>query len=169
MRDEQTTEQPGSHLAFIPLSTARTGAFSADRDFKGGHAHTFEVLFENTMQSNISFLSGVHSARRRPVESEALGSANDVPTAFVTSDSSRRPRRGKEHNNNTLQGLNFVQLLAQRMAKLPPIPKKVVALYYYENMRLAEIAPCFGLSEDRIRHILLETLDLLRTYLSRIS
>ena len=54
------------------------------------------------------------------------------------------------------------------MANLPPIPKKVVALFYYENMQLAEIAAWLGLGEDKIRQIRLETLELLRTYPSRI-
>ena len=41
-------------------------------------------------------------------------------------------------------------MLAQRIAQLPEMPKKVLALYYYENLRLADIAACFGLTESRI-------------------
>ena len=58
-----------------------------------------------------------------------------------------------------------IQLLVKRIAELPPTPKKVLALYYREDLQIAEIATCFGLSEDRIRQILSETVDLLRTYL----
>ena len=39
-----------------------------------------------------------------------------------------------------------------------------MALYYYENMQLTELAACFGFTEDKIRQILLHTLDLLRTF-----
>ena len=53
---------------------------------------------------------------------------------------------------------------AQRLAQLPPISKKIMALYYYENMQLTELAACFGFTEDKIRQILLHTLDLLRTF-----
>ena len=69
---------------------------------------------------------------------------------------------GSEQNNNTLSRQSCAQLLALRMAQLPPISKKVTALYYYENVQLAELAACFGFSEDKIRLILSQTLDLLR-------
>src|SRR5580700_6598421 len=56
-------------------------------------------------------------------------------------------------------------LLAQRMAELPDTPKKVLAMYYYENMRLSEIATCFRLTESRICQIHTQTIALLRNYL----
>jgi RNA polymerase sigma factor for flagellar operon FliA len=56
-------------------------------------------------------------------------------------------------------------LLAQRMAELPDTPKKVLAMYYYENMRLSEIATCFSLTESRICQIHTQTISLLRSYL----
>ena len=37
--------------------------------------------------------------------------------------------------------------------QLPPAQKKVLALYYYEDMRLREIAEVFGLTESRICQI----------------
>src|SRR5215471_6217545 len=62
-----------------------------------------------------------------------------------------------------------VRLLAKRIAELPPIPKKVLALHYYEDLSIPEIATCFGLGEDRIRQILSENVDLLRTYLLSVD
>lgn len=56
-------------------------------------------------------------------------------------------------------------LLAQRMAELPDMPKKVLAMYYYENMRISEIATCFRLTESRICQIHTQTIGLLRNYL----
>ena len=60
-----------------------------------------------------------------------------------------------------------LSLLTQRMAELPDKPKKVLAMYYYENMRVAEIAACFRLSESRICQIHTQTIGLLRNYLVR--
>jgi DNA-directed RNA polymerase specialized sigma subunit len=60
-----------------------------------------------------------------------------------------------------------LSLLTQRMAELPDTPKKVLAMYYHENMRLAEIAACFRLSESRICQIHTHTIGLLRNYLDR--
>jgi len=51
------------------------------------------------------------------------------------------------------------------MAELPDIPKKVLAMYYFKNMRLSEIAACFGLTESRICQIHTQMISLLRNYL----
>jgi RNA polymerase sigma factor for flagellar operon FliA len=58
-------------------------------------------------------------------------------------------------------------LLTQRMAELPDTPKRVLAMYYHEKMRLSEIAACFRLSESRICQIHTQTIGLLRNYLDR--
>ena len=42
-----------------------------------------------------------------------------------------------------LERKEILSLLAQRMTKLPEIQKKVLAMYYHENMKLSEIAACF--------------------------
>ena len=68
---------------------------------------------------------------------------------------------------DALERKEALSLLAQRMAELPDMPKKVMAMYYYENMRLAEIAACFGLTESRICQIHTQTIGLLRNYLAK--
>ena len=62
----------------------------------------------------------------------------------------------------------LLELLTQRMAELPDIPKKILAMYYFENMRLAEIAAVFGLTESRICQIHAQTILGLRGYLQRV-
>ena len=66
---------------------------------------------------------------------------------------------------DALERKEVLSLLAQRMEQLPAVPKKVFAMYYYENMRLSEIATCFGLTESRICQIHTQTVGLLRNYL----
>ena len=39
------------------------------------------------------------------------------------------------------------------LAKLPPKSKKVLAMYYHENMRLQDIATCLGVTESEVREI----------------
>ena len=63
----------------------------------------------------------------------------------------------------------LLQLLAQRIAELPDIPRKILAMYYFENMRLAEIAQVFGLTESRICQIHSQTILGLRAYLGRVA
>jgi len=50
-----------------------------------------------------------------------------------------------------------VLLLAQCISKLPWMRKKVLAMYYFENMPLADIATTFGLSKTGTCEILVET------------
>ena len=67
---------------------------------------------------------------------------------------------------DVLERKEVLSLLAQRMTKLPEIQKKVLAMYYYENMKLSEIARCFGLTESRICQIHTQTVGVLRNYLA---
>jgi hypothetical protein len=54
-------------------------------------------------------------------------------------------------------------LLVRRIAQLPQIPKKVLAMYYYENLRPE--ATGFGLTANEIELIHTQTVRLLRNKL----
>jgi RNA polymerase sigma factor for flagellar operon FliA len=64
-----------------------------------------------------------------------------------------------------LERKEMIALLAERIAQLPEVPKKVLAMYYYENLRLADIAACFGLTESRICQIHTQAVTQLRHYM----
>ncbi len=66
-----------------------------------------------------------------------------------------------------LEKAEMLQLLTQRIAELPDIPRKILAMYYFEKMRLAEIAEVFDLTESRICQIHAQTIIGLRAFLSR--
>jgi len=66
-----------------------------------------------------------------------------------------------------LEKTELVQILTQRIAELPDIPRKILAMYYFENLRLAEIAKVFDLTESRICQIHAQTILGLRAYLQR--
>lgn len=68
---------------------------------------------------------------------------------------------------DNLEKSELLQLLTQRMAELPDIQRKILAMYYFENMRLAEIAAVFGLTESRICQIHSQTIIGLRAFLGR--
>ena len=76
-----------------------------------------------------------------------------------------------DHNDVTgrdrLEKEEMLQLMAQRIKELPDIPRKILAMYYFENMRLAEIAAVFGLTESRICQIHSQTILGLRAFLKR--
>jgi len=66
---------------------------------------------------------------------------------------------------DVLERKELVTLLVARIAQLPEVPKKVLAMYYYEGLRLADIAACFNLTESRICQIHTQAVSQLRTYL----
>lgn len=59
--------------------------------------------------------------------------------------------------SDNAQHKECVLLLAQRISELPCLQKKVLAMYYFDNVSLADIAACLGLSKIRACQILVET------------
>ncbi len=57
-----------------------------------------------------------------------------------------------------------VLLLRDRIKDLPDPQKKILMLYYYEELKLSEIAHIFGLSEGRISQILSHSVLALRAH-----
>jgi RNA polymerase sigma factor (sigma-70 family) len=67
-----------------------------------------------------------------------------------------------------LKRKEIISLLAERMAQLPELQKKVLAMYYHENMQLFKIAAIFGVTESRICQILDQAVTPLRDYLTEL-
>ena len=68
---------------------------------------------------------------------------------------------------DNLEKEELLQIMSQRIKELPDIPRKILAMYYFENMRLAEIAAVFGLTESRICQIHSQTILGLRAFMAR--
>lgn len=62
-----------------------------------------------------------------------------------------------------------IELIRDRIESLPEVPRKVLCMYYFENMRLAEIAAVFGLTEARICQIHTQAVISLRSYLNQVQ
>jgi RNA polymerase sigma factor for flagellar operon FliA len=100
------------------------------------------------------------------------------PVTFVAIDGSDDDRVGPslhdviaDENNvlarDRMEHEELLQLVAQKIQQLPDMPRKILAMYYFENMRLAEIAAVFGLTESRICQIHSHTVLSLRASLQR--
>jgi RNA polymerase sigma factor for flagellar operon FliA len=59
------------------------------------------------------------------------------------------------------------RLIARRIEKLPEMQRKVLALYYFEDMRLREIAEAFGVTESRICQIHSQAILSIKAYLAQ--
>jgi len=68
-----------------------------------------------------------------------------------------------------LEKKELLQMVIERIQRLPDMPRKILAMYYFEDLRLAEIAEAFGLTEGRISQIHAQTVLSLRGYVKRIT
>ena len=58
-------------------------------------------------------------------------------------------------------------LIEQRLKKLPEMQRKVLGLYYFEDLRLREIAEAFGVTESRICQIHTQAILAIKSLLKR--
>lgn len=69
---------------------------------------------------------------------------------------------------NPLDGVarnEMADIIADRLEQLPKMQRQVLALYYFEDMRLREIAEIFGLTESRICQIHSQAILALKAHL----
>lgn len=102
------------------------------------------------------------------------------PASFVCLDSAR----GQDGDDNSPQyeavadpaqndpgqgamRRELARLIADRLEQLPEMQRKVLALYYFEDLRLREIAEVFGVTESRICQIHTQAIMAIRTFLHK--
>jgi RNA polymerase sigma factor FliA len=61
----------------------------------------------------------------------------------------------------------LARIIGERLEKLPPMQRKVLALYYFEDMRLREIAEAVGLTESRICQIHSQAILAIKNYIQQ--
>jgi RNA polymerase sigma factor for flagellar operon FliA len=63
----------------------------------------------------------------------------------------------------------LARVIQERLQALPEMQRKVLALYYYEDMRLREIAAAFGLTESRICQIHAQAIVAIKAHLAKLD
>jgi len=102
------------------------------------------------------------------------------PAAFVCLDAAPRadgpdgatqhdsiPDDSQENPFDWAARSELKDLIAQRIRQLPAMQQKVLALYYFEDLRLREIAEAFGLTESRISQIHSQAILGIRSHIER--
>lgn len=130
-----------------------------------GRAATADEVRTSLGLDNREYAKWVEEAK--PVTFLAIDQHSDCEEGEGTSLHEVLADESDTTGRDSLEKEELQQLLAQRIAELPDIPRKILAMYYYENMRLAEIAAVFGLTESRICQIHAQTILGLRSYLQR--
>lgn len=77
--------------------------------------------------------------------------------------------RTQPNARDRIQDAETVALIREGIEQLPDIQRKILAMYYFEDMRLAEIAAAFQLSESRISQIHSKAIAKLRTLVQRLD
>jgi len=103
----------------------------------------------------------------RPVAFVCLDAAprSDGPDSVTQHDSI--PDDSQEDPFDYASRSELKDLIAQRIRQLPPVQQKVLALYYFEDLRLREIAEAFELTESRISQIHSQAILAIRSHIER--
>jgi len=104
--------------------------------------------------------------------------ANTQPCSMVFLDKTRDADELNLHDlvaddrltpcHEMLEQEELTVIINEKIQKLPGRQKMVLAFYYYEGMRLAEIGNILGVSEARVSQLRSQALKSLRIYLNRI-
>ncbi|MCX7713001.1 MAG: FliA/WhiG family RNA polymerase sigma factor [Chthoniobacterales bacterium] len=78
------------------------------------------------------------------------------------------PDSNAESIQEILQKRELIELISKRIRQMPLNTQKILAMYYYEGMKLAEIAKVFGVTESRICQIHTHAILSLRTYIQAL-
>jgi RNA polymerase sigma factor for flagellar operon FliA len=102
------------------------------------------------------------------------------PATFICLDSVRSQEHGDrgtqyegladEHQASPGEDVarhELKELIAERIKQLPEVQRKVLALYYFEDLRLWEIAEAFGVTESRICQIHAQAIQFIKASLRK--
>lgn len=79
------------------------------------------------------------------------------------------PNSTEETPSDQISRLELKQVISRRLKELPKMQRKVLALYYGEDMHLREIAEAVGLTESRICQIHAQAILSIRAYIQRLE
>ncbi len=100
-------------------------------------ATEYEELLEQIRPASYVCLDSIHSG-----DSESGANSHDI----IADESQTNPGHGTAMRE-------MARLIEDRLQDLPDMQRKVLALYYFEDLRLREIAEAFGVTESRICQI----------------
>jgi RNA polymerase sigma factor for flagellar operon FliA len=81
---------------------------------------------------------------------------------FIPDESSESPDLTADRNE-------LARIITERLEKLPVTQRKVLALYYFEDMRLREIAAVLGVTESRVCQIHSQAITNIKAYLRQCT
>lgn len=99
------------------------------------------------------------------VSLDAAGTGPDGDESLAAAETVADPTQPTPRD--TASQRELVQLIVRRLKELPEMQRKVLTLYYFEDLRLREIAEVFGVTESRICQIHAQAILALRSFLKQ--
>ena len=127
---EQTMQALSQRKGTVPTDVEMVKALKLSLD-------EYQELLEEIRPASYICLDSVQNA-----EGDGSGGSHD----FIADDSQGDPMEGAALRE-------MAGILEERLKQLPEMQRKVLALYYFEDLRLREIAEAFGVTESRICQI----------------
>ena len=134
--------------------TQRTGSIPNEIQMAkalGISVHDYEELIEEVRPTTYVCLDAMHGTH-----DEHGGLVYEV----IADDSQMNPEEGAALHE-------LAQVIERRLKQLPEMQRKVLGLYYYEDLRLREIAEAFGVTESRICQIHSQAILAIKSLLKR--
>jgi len=103
----------------------------------------------------------------RPVAFVCLDADPGPGSADGVSQHESIPDETQQNPSESASRSDLKELIARRIEQLPQIQQKVLALYYFEDLRLREIAEAFGLTESRISQIHSQAILSIRSFIEK--
>jgi RNA polymerase sigma factor for flagellar operon FliA len=103
----------------------------------------------------------------RPATFVCLDSAQNSDEDSESSRYESIPDAAQENPVDTAVRRELARVIADRLEQLPEMQRKVLALYYFEDLRLREIAEVFGVTESRICQIHSQAILAIKSYLHK--
>jgi RNA polymerase sigma factor for flagellar operon FliA len=118
-----------------------------------------------TLEAYWGLLDEIRPVSFVPLDEELTNEEGGAESRFHD----RIPDETLEGTVELLDRREMLQLVVEQMKKMPELTRKVLSMYYFENMRLAEIAAVFRLTEGRISQIHTQAVISLRNFVRRIN
>ena len=125
---EQTLRELSQRKGRVPTDTEMARALDLSLD-------EYEELLDQIRPASYVCLDSVP----KNTESDNDGGSHDL----IADDAQINPGEGAAKRE-------LARLIEDRLLQLPEMQRKVLALYYFEDLRLREIAEAFGVTESRI-------------------
>lgn len=122
---------------------------------------------DEEIRSELQLTEKEFARMKKQTESYAMVSLDGAPEASADESQDLHQAIADESqpiSSEVVEREELQGFVAEHIKQLPERQQKILAMYYFENMRMGDIAEVFGVSQARICQLHLKALDFLRKH-----